>query len=141
MTSWTERDLPVLQWLAQRLDPIDAYDVSGPEPIADALGIPLDSAKAALRNLARDGLIRGIPVGELPYPIRISEVTPDGLRAAGAWPSPDSVVDALVRELHARADTASDPEEKTRWQRMAEQVGGTAREIFVGVVTAQIGGA
>lgn len=139
MTTWTERDQPVLAWLAEALDPLDVYDVSGPEPIAAALGMPVEAVGAALRNLDRGGYIRGIRVDQYDYPLRISEVTPEGLRAAGSWPSPDSVVEALVRELTARADRATTEDERGFWRKLAEGLGGGARDVAVGVITNSIG--
>jgi len=94
---------------------------------------------ASLRRLHKHGLIEGSSVDEVSHPIILFGVTKDGLERAGSWPTPEGVPDQLVRLLQAAAQQTDDPEEKTLLQRTAGVVGGSLREVVVGLMIAQGG--
>jgi len=139
MTIWTEQDLPVLRWLVAHFEPIDAHDVVGLDALANETGLPRKRVQAALRNLHRAGYLTGITSSQLPYPSRVSGVTTEALRAAQEWPSPEALVDALVRDFAARADASEDPQQRSALRGVVDYLTGVGRDIAVGVVTNQLG--
>jgi hypothetical protein len=70
----------------------------------------------------------------------VEAVTERTRRELGAWPTPDNVLEQLVAALVAQAgDDQRSEDERSRLRQAADVLGGMARDIAVGVITAQIG--
>src|SRR6202022_2217895 len=95
--SWSICEYPLLVAIAKRAEQSDAYLQILSDDLLEEVVPPdkLDERykfERALVRLGQTGYIEVIDVlwGK-PYPMHISGVTERGLRAVGAWPSPDSV--------------------------------------------------
>ncbi len=128
-------DSRVLAVLIVRLEGLGAPHVDAEDVEVD--GVPTDAVPGALRRLYRDGLIDGSTVDLFDHPVVVTAVTPRGLREAGAWPTPERLPDQITRLLEQAADRAEDPEQQTVLRRAAHVVGGSLREILVGLAIAQ----
>lgn len=62
----------------------------------------------------------------------VRDPTGHARRAAGGWPTPESLADRVLTALNQAAEQADNPEEKARLKRAAE---GGVGEIGKGVVT------
>jgi hypothetical protein len=91
----------------------------------------------ALDRLDRGELIEApVRSDQVPYPVLVLRLTPAGLRSAGAWPSPESVLSALVDTLNSTADRLEDrqPEKAYRLRDVAGFLVGAVRDVGVDVV-------
>ena len=140
---WTTYASPMLAAIVNRAENANAYlqllsdDVLN-EVVTSANADERYKYERALVRLAESGYIEVINVlwGK-PYPMHITGVTERGLRAVGAWPSPDSVVDALLDQLEKQANdiAVSQPEKSKRLTDAVGFLATGARDVLVGVVT------
>lgn len=76
--------------------------------------------------------------------VRVTGITERGQRAAGQWPTPESVADRLAAALTDAAERETDPERKGWLRKTAAWMGGAGRDMAVevgaAVVSRQIGG-
>ncbi len=103
----------------------------------DVEGVPADQVGPAVRRLHADGLVKGSMTFGQSWPTALHGVTPEGLRRAGAWPSAEQLPARLAKLLEATAARVPEPEQRSVLQRAAAVVGGSAREIVVGLAIAQ----
>ena len=61
----------------------------------------------------------------------VLKVTPQARRAVGQWPTPDSLIGQIARELSAAAATETDPDRKGLLAYAARLVGDTLRDVAV----------
>jgi hypothetical protein len=138
---WFSRDLPVLIEAVRHFDTTNQPLAAG--TVAKQLGWDEETAKAAVRALARGGHVSELGVGLTAGGDYIGEVSAEAYREAGAWPSPDTAADRLLAALQAAVDKAPEGSEaKTRARRILEGVVAAGRDFAVdvasGVVTGQI---
>jgi len=144
--SWSICEYPLLVAIAKRAEQSDAYLQILSDDLLEEVVPPdkLDERykfERALVRLGQTGYIEVIDVlwGK-PYPMHISGVTERGLRAVGAWPSPDSVVDNLLQELEKKANdiAVSQPEKSKKLKEVVGFLAGAGREVLVNVVSGGI---
>lgn len=137
-STWEARDLPVLAAVVEICDE-DSWCNAEPSTIAERTGLSLEDVNKALWKLA----------GENPPFFEVSDAStfggreiasvnnPSGhaQRTVGAWPTPESVVDAMILALQEAAENADTPEERSRLQRAADAVGGVGKGVITGVMT------
>ncbi|MGV9712100.1 hypothetical protein ACWDTI_15715 [Gordonia sp. NPDC003424] len=131
--TWTDRDLPVLSAV------VEIYDQSGQQASANELasvcGLDDETVQRALRALYRGpyfekGMTNG--AGDV---LVVGKPTSDALRAAGQWPSPETLLRRLIDTLQAAADDESRPtEERKRFQQIAGWLGSTAYQVAIGAM-------
>ena len=102
------RDLPVLRALVEAFDGPERYRMS-PEEIKTVTGFSDDDVHRALRVLheASPPLIKGTMVSQLSFPVMVMGVTERARVAAGQWPKPEDLVDALARAFEDAASRAT----------------------------------
>jgi hypothetical protein len=133
---WTERDLPVLRHLVERLDALNVNRVT-PEEAAAACEIDVDAARRAFRSLAdaTPPYVVGQRVAQAAYPIFINRLHERAYRAVGAWPTAEGLAQSITDALDRAADTESDPEQKSKLKAVAGWLSGAGRTIVVDVMT------
>jgi hypothetical protein len=131
---WQERDLPILQAVAEAEQRGESLNLDG---IAAATGLDLPKVQAGARALSDARLIDGAKLEMLDIGLIMSDICllGEGRRAIGQWPSSDPF-DNLVNLIQARIATETDPEKKSKLQRFAGQVGEVGRDVLTGVLTA-----
>ena len=129
--TWASRDLPVLRAVVEAFDVPDRYKMSHAE-IEEGTGLDSDDVKRALRALweAEPAYIKGTGASSVSYPLWVLGVTERARVAAGQWPKPEDLVDALAKALEDAAESA-EPDERSRLQRAAEVLRGTAKEVAI----------
>jgi hypothetical protein len=92
--------------------------------------------KRALRALweAEPTYVKGTGASSVSHPLWVLGVTERARVAAGQWPKPEDLADALAKALEDAAESA-EPDERSRLQRAAEVLRGTAKEIVIRVIT------
>lgn len=132
--TWGGRDLPVLEYLVQKLDGPPVSPVT-PAQIATDIGLSGEDVDRALWALftADPPYFRGTETGESYVPVSVDMITERARREAGAWPSPEALVDRLVEALDRAADEEQDPEKKSLLRQLAVSFGGGLRDVAVHV--------
>jgi hypothetical protein len=135
--TWAARDLPVLDATVSLLD--ESYMVTVSD-IAAKTG--LDDAAVARALEALDPVyvdFRKTTTGGDPTFWYVLKVTPAARQAVGQWPTAESLVTALARELTASAQREKDAERKGLLAYAARLVGDTLREVSVRAAHAVLG--
>jgi hypothetical protein len=116
--SWTPLDLPVLRVVARwhfNVTPERPPHLR-PESVASDLGRDVDDVevRGALTRLLSGDYIHGAAIDDEPYDyVMVLGITERGLRASGAWPSEDRVLEALAasfEDVATRLDEKGEPE-------------------------------
>jgi hypothetical protein len=127
--TWAARDLPVLDATVSLLE--ESYMVTVSD-IAAKTG--LDDAAVARALEALDPVyvdFRKTTTGGDPTFWYVLKVTPAARQAVGQWPTAESLIAALARELTASAQQEQDAERKGLLSYAARLVGDTLRDVSV----------
>lgn len=127
--TWASRDLPVLDATVSLLD--ESYMVTVSD-IAAKTG--LEDAAVARALEALDPVyvdFRKTTTGGDPTFWYVLKVTPAARQAVGQWPTAESLIAALARELTASAQQEQDAERKGLLAYAARLVGDTLRDVSV----------
>jgi len=131
-STWLTRDLPVLHECLRRID--DGEVLPSLHEVRDAVGLDetqMHAAVVALESASPTYIdLEG-------YFLR--GVSERARRELGTWPSAESVVDGLAAALSEAADAEEEPQRKGKLRAGAEALAGFARDVAVGVVSAQVG--
>src|SRR5512133_1180509 len=131
--TWIAYELPILEYLVQRLDEPDARSIQAVE-MAGALDLPPAVVQRSLGKLstATPPYIDVLPPSaEIRDPHVVIDVTERARTAAKQWPSPERFADQLVAALNAAADREPDKEQQGRFRRTAAWFGGAGRDFLV----------
>jgi hypothetical protein len=138
-TSW-KRLRPVLGAVVQQWEQQGARDAVDVDTIVAALADKMQAAdvRRALELLERDEcLIAEFEMGS-DGPIAVTLDT-KALQRLRGWPTDASeaaIVQGLLEALDAAIQNTSDPEEKTRLQRLREAAGDVAKSVLAGAIVA-----
>lgn len=135
--TWAARDLPVLDATVSLLD--ESYMVTVSD-IAAKTG--LDDAAVARALEALDPVyvdFRKTTTGGDPTFWYVLKVTPAARQAVGQWPTAESLIAALARELTASAQQEQDAERKGLLAYAARLVGDTLRDVSVRAAQSVLG--
>jgi hypothetical protein len=142
--SWTEWDYPVLQAIA-RWDNDNSLHRAflAREEVAKYLADvpPGEEWKVgrSLQRLAEDRLIEVINTMDgTPWPSTVTRITPAGLRRAGAWPNPESLINTLAKGLEETAEQIGVEETEACRLRAAAQAVRDVGLDFSAKVTAEL---
>jgi hypothetical protein len=127
--TWAARDLPVLDATIGLLE--ESYMVTVTD-IAARTG--LDEAAVAKALEALDPVyvdFRKTTTGGDPTFWYVLKVTPAARQAVGQWPTAESLIEALTRELTAAGQQEQDAERKGLLAYAARLVGDTLRDVTV----------
>jgi hypothetical protein len=139
--TWTSRDLPILAAALRRLHNGD--DFVDLEELRHEVGLDVATMRAGLKALES----AWPPYIDVSYTMagpdrvggHIQGVSERCRRELGAWPSADGLVDRLAQALADAADREPEPERKNRLKTLADGLGGVARDVAVGVISAHLG--
>ena len=130
--TWTTRDLPVLRAV------VDIYDTTGrsiirTRDIETATGFDKDTVQRALRALnthpSHFEKVTAAFGGEI---VAVGPPTGSALRVAGAWPSPENLLERLIAALQdAAKDETREPEERSKLKQAASVLGSLATQLAV----------
>lgn len=137
--TWFTRDAVVLDAVVQHLD---EFPEVTDHDIEIATGFDSDTVQRALRAL-RDVYVVPFTGTEASGPIQyIADVTPRARTAVGAWPTPESLADAIdaaLRDLAAREPNDAG-EVPGRAKAVVRALGSSGRDVLVGVAAALLSG-
>ena len=131
---WTNRDLPVLRAIVEIYENtgaaiIRAFDVE------QATGFDKETTQRALRALNTQPYFQpgiGSSGGEI---LSVGPPTGDALRLAGAWPSPEGLVDRLITAFEAAAEDEDRAEpERGKLKQLALGLRGAAYQVAIGAL-------
>jgi hypothetical protein len=127
--TWVGRDLPVLDATVSLLE--ESYMVTVSD-IADRTGLDLADVSRALETLDPTYLdFRKTTTGGDPRFWYVHKATPEGRRAVGQWPTPETLISSLAGELTAAAERETDPERKGLLSYSARLLGDTLRDLVI----------
>ncbi len=147
--AWYERDLRVLVALAEWDSQNVGREYLELSKLVDRLGLTEEDAPwvgKAVHRLDAAGFVSAEKVGDgTPWGCFVTDVTPAGLREAGAWPSAADAATALVNALFAQAKDLEpkDPESAGKLRELAkflaEQGMDVAKHVAIAVLSHQVG--
>jgi hypothetical protein len=139
--TWTSRDLPILAAALRRLDA--GEDVVDLEELRHEVGLDVATMRAGLKALESAWPpyidVSHTMAGPDQVGGHLQGVSERCRRELGTWPSADGLVDRLAQALADAADREAEPDRKNRLKALAEGLGGIARDVAVGVISAQLG--
>jgi hypothetical protein len=129
--TWTTRDLPVLRAVVD-INEQDGEYLTDANDIERATGFDGETVQRALRALSS-------------YPSHFEKVletsagidsvgppTAEARRAAGAWPSPENLLERLIAALqYAAKDETREPEERSKLKQAASVLGSLATQLAI----------
>lgn len=132
---WETRDRPLLEAIAEADERGRAVErVSDLNGVA---GLSESDAMAGVKALFKDGLIDGADASSHSgFDLLEIELTGDGRRAVGSWPTHDPYAD-LIRLLEDRIAAETDPTERKRLQSFLDSARSLG-ESFVGSLLATL---
>ncbi len=127
--------MPVLKAAVEWFDDPDSNIMNMPD-IVELSGLAEDDVKRALRRIssAFPPYIDGVETAEAAYPIAISSVTERAIRAAGAWPTPETLADRIVAALEDTAANGESEVERTRAQKILDGAKGVGKGVLTSVL-------
>jgi hypothetical protein len=134
--TWSRRDLPVLKAIVEIFNETGDSSIDASEVRARA-GLDKDALQRALRALYTEPYLQEsgkmeVAGGELWY---VGAPTGEAMRVAGAWPSPEGLLDRLVTALERAADDdARETEERSKLKQTALWLRGAASQIAIGAL-------
>jgi hypothetical protein len=136
---WASRDLPVLIEVTRCKD--EGQGLIEGRAVADALGMDLKDVHRAMTALGRRGLVAGQGTSATTGLEWVTEVSGSAYLVTDLHPDGDDALSRLIDGLRQAAEMTSDEDERGRLRRAADALGGIARDVGVGVLTAVITGA
>jgi hypothetical protein len=135
--TWAARDLPVLDATVSLLE--ESYMVTVSD-IAARTGLDDTAVARALEALDPVYVdFRKTTTGGDPTFWYVLKVTPAARQAVGQWPTAESLIAALARELTASAQQEQDAERKGLLTYAARLVGDTLRDVSVRAANSVLG--
>lgn len=129
---WFSRDLRVLDAV------VTAFDEYGPEQIPDVgdlvTATGLEVVEVVKSLIALEGEFLEVGRAGDPDNWWVASITPSARRAVGSWPTPEHLAERVIEAISEAAETASEPETKSRLQRVGGALGGPAKDIFTKVL-------
>jgi hypothetical protein len=127
--TWVSRELPVLDATVSLLE--ESYMVTVSD-IADRTGLDLTDVSRALETLDPTYVdFRKTTTGGDPRFWYVHKATPEGRRAVGQWPTPETLIESLAKELTSAAERETDPERKGLLSYSARLLGDTLRDLVI----------
>ena len=127
--TWAARDLPVLSATVQLLE--ESYMVTVTD-LAARTGLEEQAVARALEALDPVFVdFRKTTTGGDPTFWYVLKVTPAARQAVGQWPTPETLVSALARELSAAAQNEQDSERKGLLVYAARLIDDTLRDVSI----------
>jgi hypothetical protein len=133
---WDARDRPLLMAIAEQEEnggPVERIELLfGLKELSDR------DITAGIRALYKDGLIDGIDASSMQgFHLLEIELTGDGRRAIGQWPSGEPYAEFLTL-IANRAAATGDPEERSRLEQLAAALKGLGEGVVANLLAALI---
>ena len=136
---WPDRDLRVLLAVATELER-EPWQSLKPEAIAEATGLSHQDVARALVALDPTYIsVNWIKGMHEPWGI-VHEITDEGRRAVGLWPSPEAGVERLLAALDKMIEQTQNEDERGRWQKFRDHVAANGAQVGWSLVTAVLTG-
>lgn len=137
-STWATREGPILEELYRQFEE-GASNVAVHE-LVEPLGLEAETIYRSLEHLDAGGYLeaRFLMGGGAASGARVLRLSPDGLRAIGAWPSRDATAELLLGEIEAAIEAAADDEERSRLQKLGTAAGEVGKTTLAAVVTAML---
>lgn len=138
--TWETRDLPLLRTIVAMRDAEPGHPITS-HALAEAAAVTPDQARSALQNLGAEFVILKDASSMAQWDVFVIGVTAEGLRAAGAWPSPETAADRLLAAIDEQISVL--PEGSPRSSKLkAARDGllGAGRDVLVSVAAAVLTG-
>jgi len=118
--TWSTRDLPVLRAVVERYDSTGIYLTTASDMEA-SVGFDHDTVQRALRALnTQPSFFEKVVEASGGQIIMVGPPTGDALRVAGAWPSPENLLERLIVALESAADDEMrTPDERNKLKQAA----------------------
>jgi hypothetical protein len=134
--TWTTRDLPVLRAV------VDTYEETGDyltraSDIEAATGLDADTVQRAIRKLnTQPSFFEKVLDTAQGGIVMVGPPTGDALRVAGAWPSPENLLERLIAALESAAnDETREPDERSKLRQAASYLGSFASQVAIGALS------
>jgi hypothetical protein len=133
--TWIDRDLPVLRAVVDMYEETGRYLTSASD-IEAATGQDIDGVQRALRRLnGQPSFFEKVTEASGGMIIMVGPPTRDALQVAGAWPSPQQLLDRLVAALESAAnDDKREPAERNKFKQAAAYLGSFASQVAIGAL-------
>ena len=141
-STWANRELPILRVALRRID--SGESLPDLESIRLEIGLDVTQMRAGLKALQSASPPYLVARVMLAGPDNVSgfveDVTERTRRTLGTWPTPTSVLDALVLALREDAEHQTSEDSKSHLKGAADVLGGMFKQIAIGVISAKIEG-
>ena len=132
-STWVDRELPILRTVLARLDS-GRDDIVDLRDVAADTGLSVDQTFVGAQALAdAQPPFLALDAGH------VHRVFERGRRTVGTWPSAEQLVDEIVRVIAHEAETADEPERKSRLRTTADTLAGVVRDIAIAAAGAKLG--
>ena len=131
--TWLSRDLPVLQAI------VEIYDSTGggiqARQIESKVGMDAETVQRALRALYTEPYMQEGTTAFGGDILFVGPPTGDALRVAGAWPTPENLLQRLITALErAGNDETRTDEERGKLRQAASWLGSFASQVAIGAL-------
>jgi len=133
--TWTDRDLPVLRAVVKVFNQTGQTRI-GIHEIQEETGFDKPTTQRALQMLYTEPFFdKGDERGIGNY-VAAGKPTGAALRLAGAWPTPENMLDRLIAALEAAGDdeTVAEPE-RSKLNQIALGLRGAAYQVAIGALS------
>ena len=133
-STWEQREQPILEAIASFEE---AGEDATNESVAAATGLEPSVVGRTMRRLDQAGFISAADATSMgdPHPVYVeAELLERGLRVVGQWPP--EVADAFLGRLDAAIAAATDPDERTRLERLRSAAGDVGKAVVSGAIVA-----
>lgn len=133
-STWTERERLILEAVREAEEAGENMASAASKAVPD---LPFPLYARTIESLVEAGYLGAIVKrrgdGE-PYLALVQRLLPEGRRAVGQWPGSDPAVE-LERVLTDVLDRESDPDRRTRIERLKTAVSDSGKDVITGVLT------
>lgn len=130
--TWSTRELPILEAMVAAQEAGEDVATAARSAVPD---ISEELYKETIASLRHAGYVDAAvqSMGNNQLMVHPQRVLPAGRRAVGQWPCGDAY-DAFVAELENRLEATTDPEEKSKVQRFADDIYGMGKAAATALI-------
>ncbi|MGL4743945.1 MAG: hypothetical protein ACRCYX_15575 [Dermatophilaceae bacterium] len=134
---WTSRDYPVLVAAARRID--QGEPMVNPEQLVADTGLDRNEINLAGAALRRRKLVDATIAsgGDV---LALHHLSGEAYLLTGLHPDGDNAITQLINALRQVADQVTDPEEKSKLRRLADNASAVSRDVLAAVLATVITG-
>ena len=133
--TWSSRDLPVLRAVVDICEESGTY-LTRATAVERRTDLDTETVQRALRRLnSEPSFFEKVVDASGGQIIMVGPPTAYALRVAGAWPSPERLLQRLIGALEAAADDDTrDDGERSKFRQVAAYLGSFATEVAIGAL-------